>query len=151
MFVLSLPGRLPFQGCTFPSANKKSPSSLPLEHSYVQSLGNTAVTALQTFKYRLFEGSLRLSSVEQEVGLLEHEPAVCSCSKKSQEHPQLYYKKHCQKVSGGDPRPLLSTGGTCLEHSIQVWAPQYKRDRDILERHHKGPPRVWSISRRKGS
>lgn len=134
MFVLSLAGRLSFQGCTFPSANKRSPSSLLLEHSYVQSLGNIAVSALQTFKYRLFKRSLRLSSLEQKVGLPEHEPAVCPCSKKSQEHPELYYKKHCQKVSGGDPCPLFSTGETGLEHCIQVWAPQYKRDRDILER-----------------
>lgn len=105
MCVLSLPGRLSFQGCICPSASKRSPSSLPLEPSSVQSHGNAAVTALQTFLYRLFKGSLRLSSAEQEVGPLEHEPAVCSCSIESQEHPELYYKKHCQKASGGDPRP----------------------------------------------
>lgn len=124
MCVLSLPGRLSFQGGIFPSANKRSPSSLLWEHSCAQSLGNIAVTALQTFLYRLFKGSLRLSSAEQDVGLLEHEPAACPCSTESQEHPELYHKKHCQKVSGGDPHPLLSTGETSLECCIHIWAPE---------------------------
>lgn len=104
----------------------KLPSSLPLEHSCLQSLGNT-VTALQTLLYRLFKGSVRLSSAEQEAGLREHEPAMWPCSTESQEHAELYHKKHCQKVTGGDAHPLLSAGETGLERCVHVWAPQRER------------------------
>lgn len=34
---------------------------------------------------------------------------------------------------------------------VLCWALQHEGDRDKLERHHRGPPRVWSISHRKGS
>lgn len=132
MCVLSLPGRLSFQGCICPSASKRSPSSLPLEPSSVQSHGNAAVTALQTFLYRLFKGSLRLSSAEQEVGPLEHEPAVCSCSIESQEHPEHTTKSTARRPVEGIL--ALSTGETGLEHCVQVWAPQHDRDRETLER-----------------
>lgn len=37
----------------------------------------------------------------------------------------------------GDSLPLLSPGETQLECWVQSWAPQSKRDRDILEEVHK--------------
>ncbi|KAK4828576.1 hypothetical protein QYF61_027666 [Mycteria americana] len=40
----------------------------------------------------------------------------------------------CQQVEGGDPSPLFNIGETYLEYCVQCWAPQYKRDVDILER-----------------
>lgn len=56
---------------------------------------------------------------------------------------------------------VCSGGGGASHQSVVIlapqecwvlcWARQHEGDRDILERHHRGPPRVSSISCRKGS
>lgn len=100
-----------------------------------------AVTALQTLLYRLLKGSLRLSSAEQEAGLREHEPAMCPRSTESQEHAELYHKKHCQEVTGGDAHPLLSAGETGLER-VHLWAPQQRE----AGMHWREPSEIQSIT-----
>lgn len=40
----------------------------------------------------------------------DHEPAACSGSEVSQQHPGLFQQKHCRQIAGPDNFPL---SGTC--------------------------------------
>lgn len=84
MCILSLGGRMSFQGYTFPSTNKMSPSS-PLEHSYVLSFISIPVTIVfnSTFMYRYFKRPLKFLSFEKEAGLVEPEPEISLAIKKA--------------------------------------------------------------------
>lgn len=53
-----------------------------------------------------------------------------ACSKENQPYPSGM-EECCQQARGGVPSPLLSPGDTHLEY--WVWAPQYQRDKDLLE------------------
>lgn len=84
MCILSLGGRVSFQGYTCSSTNKRSPS-LPLEHSYVCSFKSIPATIVfnSTFMYRYFKRPLKLLSFEKEAGLVEPEPEITLAIKKA--------------------------------------------------------------------
>lgn len=42
----------------------------------------------------------------------------------------------CHQTEGGDPPPPPSTCETYLEFLVQCWAPQHKRDMNVLEQVH---------------
>jgi len=46
----------------------------------------------------------------------------------------FFKEEHCQLVEGGDPSPLPRPGEATSAGLSPVWAPQYKRDKDILNR-----------------
>ncbi|KAJ7395017.1 hypothetical protein BTVI_01510 [Pitangus sulphuratus] len=56
----------------------------------------------------------------QHVPLEQGRPATCQAT--------------LEQVKRDDPSPLLSTGEMHVGSCAQFWAPQYKRDRDTLER-----------------
>jgi len=64
---------------------------------------------------------------------IKHKPAIYLSGKASQQYPGLHWAEHCPQLERGDPSPQLSTGEALLECWVQVCAPQYKRDREILE------------------
>ena len=64
-------------------------------------------------------------------------PAMCPHSPESQPYPGLYPKQHGQQGKGGDSAPLLCTVRPHLEHCIQMWSPQYRRDMELLEHVHR--------------
>ena len=53
---------------------------------------------------------------------------MCPHSPESQPCPGLH-----QKGKGGDPAPLLCAVRAHLEHCVQRWSPQYRRNMDLLE------------------
>jgi len=61
-------------------------------------------------------------------------------SPEGQLYPGLHQGKRGQQVEGGDSAPLLRSSETppgalhpALEHCIQLWSPQRKKDMDLLE------------------
>lgn len=60
-------------------------------------------------------------------------PGACLHSRGVQQLPRLD-EEECQQVKGGDPSSLLNTGEIYLQFCVQLWALQYKRDMDLLER-----------------
>lgn len=56
-----------------------------------------------------------------------------SDGKKGQQYPGLHEEESCQQVEGHDPAPLLSIAEKHLGSCAHFWAPQYKKDLNLLE------------------
>ena len=64
----------------------------------------------------------------------DHEPAVCLCGQEGQWYPGVHQEECGQQVEGGDPPPLLCPGEATSGALCLILAPQFKKDRELLER-----------------
>jgi len=55
---------------------------------------------------------------------------MCARSPEGQQYPGLHQEKHGQQVEGGDSATLVRPH---LESRVQLWGPQHRKDRDLLE------------------
>ena len=62
----------------------------------------------------------------------ECEPAMCSCSPEIQLYPGLHPKQCGQQGERGDCVSLLCAVRPHLEHCVQRWSPQHRRDMDLF-------------------
>ncbi|TRZ10901.1 hypothetical protein HGM15179_016203 [Zosterops borbonicus] len=87
--------------------------------------------------YRLGTVGLDSAQEERDLGVLvtaaEHEPAVCPGGQEGQWHPGLYQEWCGQQEQGGHSSPVLSTGEATPRVLCPVWAPQFRKDVEMLE------------------
>ncbi|TRZ14816.1 hypothetical protein HGM15179_012290 [Zosterops borbonicus] len=90
------------------------------------------------YQHRLGTDLLESSSAEKDLGVLVGDKLAmsqqCPCGQEGQWDLGVHWEECGQKAEGGDPAPLLSPGEAHLECCVQLWAPQCKRERELLER-----------------
>ncbi|KAK4816697.1 hypothetical protein QYF61_020581 [Mycteria americana] len=98
------------------------------------------------FQYRLGDDVIESSPAEKDLGVLMDEKLDMSqqCSLAAQKanlHPGLHQKKRGQQVEGGDSAPLPCSAlvRPHLQYCVQLWSPQHKKDRELLERVQRRP------------
>jgi len=74
------------------------------------------------------------SSFAEEALRVPVDTKLMSPCSKGRQPPGLPEAENLLQVEGDGPSPLLRPGETHLECWIRCWAPQYKRDVDLLER-----------------
>lgn len=88
--------------------------------------------------YRLERAVLESSLAEKDLeGLMDeklNKSQTCLCSSESKWYPGLHQKRDGQQEQGGDCPPLLCLVRPHLQYCVQIWSPQYKKDRELLER-----------------
>ncbi|KAK4806690.1 hypothetical protein QYF61_027691 [Mycteria americana] len=65
---------------------------------------------------------------------VEHEPVICPCRKEGKWYPGLYLTNIASRWEEGILTLYSVLVRPQLEYWVQVCAPQYKRDMDVLER-----------------
>ncbi|PKU27731.1 rna-directed dna polymerase from mobile element jockey-like [Limosa lapponica baueri] len=77
-------------------------------------------------QYRLGADLLESTSEEKDLRVLvDNKMTMCPCGQEGQWHPGGHQEKHGQQVE---------VHWLHLEHWVQFWAPQFKKDRELLER-----------------
>ncbi|PKU36058.1 hypothetical protein llap_13637 [Limosa lapponica baueri] len=83
---------------------------------------------------------LQSSSAERDLEVLvdnriDHEPAMCPCGQQGQWHPGVHQEECGRQVEAITSLPLCPAMVMLhLESCVQFWAPQFKKDRELLER-----------------